>query len=88
MSLALSIFDATTSAAIESYYLDRYDVSGFLKLINLWWKISNSKQRYNTSFRIDDAAVEGDNKPLFLQAFADWLEDGKLYKVKIHKSLL
>ena len=74
VSLALSIFDATTSAAIKSYYLERYDALGLLKLINLWWTISNSKQRYNTNFRIGDAAVEGDNKPLFLQAFADWLE--------------
>ena len=73
-SLALSIFDATTSAAIKSYYLERYDALRLLKLINFWWKISNSKQRYNTNFRIGDAAVEGDNKPLFLQAFADWLE--------------
>ena len=32
VSLALSIFDATTSAAIESYYPDRYDASEFLKL--------------------------------------------------------
>ena len=33
--LALSIFDATTSAALESYYPDRYDALGFLKLVNL-----------------------------------------------------
>ena len=71
VSLAFSIFDATALAAIESYYPDRYDVSGFFKLINLWWTISNSKQRYNTNFRIGNEAVEGDNKPLFLRAFAD-----------------
>ena len=46
---------------------------GFLNSY-LWWTISNSKQRYNTNFRIGDVAVEGDNKPLFLRAFADWLE--------------
>ena len=57
MSLALSIFNAATSAVIESYYPDRYDVSGFLKLIDLWWTISDSKQRYNTNFQIGDAAV-------------------------------
>ena len=74
VSLALSIFDATTSAAIESYYPDRYDASGFLKLINFWWTISNSKQRYNTNFRTGDAAVGGDNKPLLWRAFAHWLE--------------
>ena len=38
-------------------------MSGFLKLINLWSIRSNSKQKYNANFRIDDAAVEGDNKP-------------------------
>ena len=74
MSLALSIFEATTSGGIESYYPLRYDASGFIKLINLWWTINNSKQRYNTNFRVRDAAIEGDNKPLFLRAFADWLE--------------
>ena len=74
MSLALSIFNATTSAAIESYYPDRYDVLGFFKLTNLWWTTSNSKQRYNRKFRIGDVAVEVDNKPLFLRAFADCLE--------------
>ena len=74
MSLVLSIFDATTSLAIKIYYLDCYDASGLLKHINLWWTISNSKQRYNTNFRIGDAAVKGDNKPLFFQAFANWLE--------------
>ena len=63
MSLTLSIFDATAPAAIESYCPVRYDVSRFLKLIKLWSIRSNSKQKYNTNFRIDDAAVEGDNKP-------------------------
>ena len=74
VSLALSIFNATTSAAIESCYPDRYDASGFLKLKTLWQTISNSKQRCNKNFRIGDVAVEGDNKPLFSRAFADWLE--------------
>ena len=77
MPLALSIFDTTTSAAIENYWPDCYNVSGFPKLINLWQTISNSKQRYNTNFRIGDAAVEGDNTTLFLQAFANWLERWK-----------
>ena len=46
---------------------------GFLNS-NLWWTRRNSKQRYNTNFRNGDAAVQGDNKPLFLQAYADLLE--------------
>ena len=82
MSLAPSTFDATTSAAIESYYPDHCDASGFLKLINLWWTISNSKQKYNKNFRIGYAPVEVDNKPLFLQGFADWLERWQALQVQ------
>ena len=66
VSLALSIFNATTSAAIESYYSVHYDASGFPKRINFWWTISNSKQRYNKNFRIDDADVEGNKKAFAL----------------------
>ena len=88
MSLVLSIFDATTSLAIKIYYLDCYDASGLLKHINLWWTISNSKQRYNTNFRIGDAAVEGDNKPLFFQALPIGWKGDKFYNARIHKSLL
>ena len=40
--LALAIFDPTSSAAILSYYRERQDAAEFLKLINLWWTISNS----------------------------------------------
>ena len=86
--LALSLFDATTSAAIESYYSDRYDASGFLKRVNLWWTISNSKQTYNTNSRTGDAAVESDNKPLFLRAFADWLERWQALQDQNSQSLL
>ena len=92
MSLAHSIFDATISAAIESYYPDRYDTSGFPKLINLWWSVSNSKQRYNTNFRIGDAAVITNNKVITNLCSCEHLsigwKGGKLYKVRIHESLL
>ena len=42
--------------------------------MNFWWATSNSKQRYDTNFRIGNAAVEGDNKPLFLRTFQDWFK--------------
>ena len=42
--LALSIFDPTSSAAILIYYPERQDAAAFLKLINLWWTLSYSKQ--------------------------------------------
>ena len=72
--LALAIFDPSTAVAITEYFPDREDASEFIKLINIWWTISNSKQRYNGNFRIGNEAVLGDKKPEFLRKFADWVE--------------
>ena len=73
--LALSIFHTSTSAAIRSYYPEREDAASFLHLIDTWWVIANSKQRYNCNNKLGNAAVSGDQKPEFLRAFADWLEE-------------
>ena len=73
--LALGIFDQSTSTTIESYYPNRLDASSFLKLVDIWWTINNSKQEFNTNFRTGNAAVKNDKKPLFLREFANWLED-------------
>ena len=73
--LPLATFDQSTSAAIEGYYPNRLDASSFLKLVNIWWTINNSKQEFNTNFRIGNAAVKDDRKTLFLREFANWLED-------------
>ena len=51
------------------------DGSSFLKLVNIWWTINNSKQEFNTNFRIGNATVKNDKKPLFLREFGNWLED-------------
>ena len=67
------IFDETTSAAIESYFPDRTDASGFLGLVHSWWIISNSKRRFNTRNKLGNAATKGDSKTSFFRAFADWL---------------
>ena len=73
--LALANFDQGTSTAIESYYPNRLDASSFLKLVNIWWTINNSKQEFDTNFRIGNAAIKDDKKPFFLREFANWLED-------------
>ena len=73
--LVLATLDQSTSAAIESYYPNRLDASSFLTLVNIWWTINNSKQEFNTNFRIGNAAVQDDKKPLLLREFANWLED-------------
>ena len=58
--LPLAFFDQSTSAAIEGYYPNWLDVSSFLKLVNIWWRMNNSKQEFNTNFCISNAAVKDD----------------------------
>ena len=72
--LALNIFHETTAAGILSYFPAETAASGFLKLINSWWTISNSKTSIDTHNRLGNAAVRGDKKPEFLREFATWLE--------------
>lgn len=73
--LALAIFDATTSAAIDSYYPERKDAAMFLRLINIWWTMSNSKSRFNGNFHIGDAARPDDSKPEFLRQLSQWVSE-------------
>ena len=82
--LALNIFDRTTAIGITEYFPEAKDASEFIKLINIWWTISNSKQEFNTNYRLGNAAVLGDHKPEFLRAFADWVE--KWQKLESAKS--
>ena len=60
-------------AAITSYFPERSCGSNFLKLINAWWVVSNSKTKFNSNNRLGNAAISGDNKPTFLRALADWI---------------
>ena len=73
VGLALSIFDEGTIAAFQSYFPERDDCSGFLSLIQTWWTITNSKQRYSPN-KLGNAVVDGDGKTDFLRNFADWIE--------------
>ena len=77
LPLALAIFHETTSAAITSYFPERSCASNVLKLINAWWVVSNSKTEFNSNNRLGNAAILGDNKPTFLRALADWIEEWK-----------
>lgn len=74
VSLALAIFDPTTSAAIKSYFHGREDAANFLSCFYKLFVICNSKQQFNSSNILGHAAVQGDNKPLFMNALADWVE--------------
>jgi hypothetical protein len=78
VSLALAIFHETTSAAILSYFPDRVDAANFLQLFNKLFLICNSKQRFNNSNALGNAAVSGDKKTEFLLAVADWIETWSL----------
>ena len=56
--LALNVFHGTTSAAIISYFPNETEAAGCLKLVNIWWTISNSKSTFNTNNRIGNAAIQ------------------------------
>ena len=74
MPLALPIFHESTAAGIRSYFPRREDAASFLTVINVWWLICNSKERWHGNNYIVDAITQGDARILFLNAFADWLE--------------
>ena len=71
--LALAIFHETTTAAFESYFPEREDASKFLKIINTWWLICNSKEMSHPN-PLGNAVSFVDGKTDFLEAIADWLE--------------
>ena len=74
--LALAKFQDGTSAAIKSYFCNRLDAANanFLTVFYKVFVICNSKQRFNTSNQLGNAAIEGDQKPEFLLLVADWVE--------------
>ena len=45
----------------------------FLKLFSKWWFISSSKTVFSTNNYLENTAVNGDQKPLFLRAMAEWV---------------
>ena len=73
--LALAVFDKTTSAVIRSYFPDREDAASFLNLFHNVFVIFNSKERFSSTNKLGNAAVQGDHKPEFFRALADWIEE-------------
>ena len=63
--LALNIFNDTTSAAILSYFPNEATAAAFLKVVNIWWIMSNSKSKYNTHNRFGNATTPCDKKTQF-----------------------
>ena len=47
----------------------------------VWWVLSNSKTRYSTASYLGNAAVTGDNKPSFLRAMTDWIQNWQEKKI-------
>ena len=56
--LALAIFDESTIAATKSYLPERHDIAGFLTLIQKWWTVANSKQRFSPNV-LGNAIIRG-----------------------------
>ena len=74
VQLVLDIFHEPTVVAISSCFPNCNDAFGFLKLVNTWWTISNSKDQYCFGNYIGRAAIKNDNKPKFLREMAAWLK--------------
>lgn len=79
--VALAIFDPSTRAAILRYFPKAQDSADFLELFYTWWMIINSKERFNSSHRLGNAAVSGDGKPTFLRKFAEWIKEWSNQKI-------
>ena len=70
VNLALAIFHESTIAGCKAYLPDRTDMAAFLSLINTWWTIVNSNQRYHPN-PTRNAIVANDRKIKFLSEFAE-----------------
>ena len=73
VSLALGIFDESTIAAARHYLPNQPDLAAFLELINTWWQISNSKDRFHPN-PMANAVIPEDHRLKFMLELADWLE--------------
>ena len=78
---ALVIFDETTIATVKSHFPEKASVSAFLTLFSKWWVISNSKARYSTSNYPRNSGAIGDNKPSFIRAMADCIQNWQEKKI-------
>ena len=78
---ALAIFDETTSAAVQEYFPSRRESADFLRLINKWWILSNSKNQFSNHI-LGNAAKDGDGKIDFLLKMANWVEEWHAARIR------
>ena len=67
---ALAIFHETTAA----FFPNESSTVEFLKLFSKWWLMSNSKTTFSINSYLGNEAVNGDQKPSFLLAMAEWVQ--------------
>ena len=84
--LALAIMHETTIAAARSYFPTRSDLSGFLNLINIWWTISNSKQRYTPNV-LRNEIIFGDKKQTFTEYLLTGLSFGTIFQINLSNKI-
>ena len=70
--LALAIIHEATTTG-ESHFPEKSNSADFLRLLNIWRIISNSKTQFLPNNPVGNAAIIGDNKPKFLRSFAAWV---------------
>ena len=69
------------NSAVNWLFPEKASAAAFLMLFSKWWVLSNSKARYSTASFLGNAAVIGDNKPLFLRAMTDWIQNWQEKKI-------
>ena len=71
-----TIFHETTTAAAaaQSCFPEEGSTVEFLKLFSKWWVTSTSKTAFSTNNYLRSTAVNGDQKPSFLRAMAEWVQ--------------
>ena len=63
------------------HFPEKASATAFLTLFSKFWVLSDSKARYSTANYLGNAAVTGDNKPSFLRAMADWIQNWQEKKI-------
>ena len=49
-------------------------MASFLEIVNIWWLVANSKQKYHPN-AIGNAVINGDGKINFFRYLANWFEE-------------
>ena len=70
MPLVFAIFDESTAAATEGYFLEKSDAACFLLTFEKLFALCNAKTQYSTSNILANAVFCNDSKPEFLLTFA------------------